>query len=401
MAPPKSRTLGASEPSAKTHWLCHGCPGSGGCGYLVPRGGSGGCNSCGWVPPASVSAVRGSAEKTGEKKKKEKKAAPSGDDGAGAKLKEARAAQKEAEATTKSLRERVKELETGAAAGSMEVDVGQPAAASQFTLSTAEAAEVDAKVKELNGRITDLKAIKWIAENEHLTAMLSELEGQRKLLLATQRATRPLDVQIAAARRWHVSKEKAVAVALQAQVAAQQKRLDAQEAAIAADAAVTGAQQSLAEAKADLAKLHDAARDTVAPAEPPGGGATAAGAVQTADGAAAALDMVSRAFAEEKWAERERQFAQREAMHAEALAHLHGLVAEATVADTTTSEAAPSDLGSVDDLEDDAAWHQVERGSRQKVLARQKRLLAKEVRSSLGGIANLAKVSATASPFKK
>ena len=101
------------------------------------------------------------------------------------------------------------------------------------------------------------------------------------------------------------------------------------------------------------------------------------------------------------WAQREAAFAAREAEHEKAIAHLQSLVAEASTNDAANSEAAPSDLGSVEDLVDDAAWSKVDRGKRKAVLGRQRHQLAKEVRSSLGNLSKVAKVSTASSPFKK
>ena len=64
-----------------------------------------------------------------------------------------------------------------------------------------------------------------------------------------------------------------------------------------------------------------------------------------------------------------------------------------TPADEILSEA--GDDSSVVQIEDDEAWNKIESGKRKALLRRQRDILAKKVR------ANLCKVSANASPFKK
>jgi hypothetical protein len=400
MAPPKSQPVApgsGSGPSAKTHWLCHGCPGSGGCGYYVPRGGIA-CNSCGHVPPASVSAKRAKAEQPRPQAKE--KAAPKGDGSGGAKLKEALAAKEKAEAKVKTeakasaaLRERIKTLEAGvpatpaAAASSMEVDAEHPAAAT-----------LDSAVADAKAALDDFKGLSARVQQcvPDFQQQLVRRQEEYDAALESRRSANPLKQQLNVAEQWHTRVSKRLAAAKTAVEAKQAERAEVEEAIVKLATSVTELDAEVAKATAKVAELSLKITTERVGAVPAVGGLQAGEA-----SVAAALDMVSRAFAEEKWAEREAMFAQREAEHERAIAQLQGLVAEATVPEASASEVAPSDLGSVEDLEDDAAWHQVERGSRQKVLARQKRLLAKEVRSSLGGIANLAKVSATASPFKK
>ena len=99
---------------------------------------------------------------------------------------------------------------------------------------------------------------------------------------------------------------------------------------------------------------------------------------------------VSVAFAEEKWAEREATFAQQ-------LAQLKALVSpgfdSSSPAEPTASEADVAEA--VEQPDEDEAWNTIERGKRKALLRQQRDILAKKVRANLG------KVSAHASPFKK
>ena len=99
----------------------------------------------------------------------------------------------------------------------------------------------------------------------------------------------------------------------------------------------------------------------------------------------------SVSFAEEKWAEREAYFTQQ-------LAQLQAMVAAQGDCGSEASEASPSiagELASIEELENDEAWTKVASGKRKALLHRERDMLARKVRNSLG------KVSSAASPFVK
>ena len=99
---------------------------------------------------------------------------------------------------------------------------------------------------------------------------------------------------------------------------------------------------------------------------------------------------VAVAYAEQKWAEREAEFSQR-------IAQLQALVENqpegAGSTDDTASEAA--EQVPVDKLEEDDTWNQIERRKRKALLGCEREKLVTKVR------ANLSKVCASASPFRK
>ena len=105
----------------------------------------------------------------------------------------------------------------------------------------------------------------------------------------------------------------------------------------------------------------------------------------------AAAGYVTIAFAEEKWAEREATFAQQ-------VAQLKAMVAaqgEGGSAASEASQSVASDLGTMDDLEDDEAWSKVPTGRRKAFLRKERDALASKIRTSLGT------VSTVSSPFLK
>ena len=70
---------------------------------------------------------------------------------------------------------------------------------------------------------------------------------------------------------------------------------------------------------------------------------------------------------------------------------------EGTAAGGTADEAASlaSDVGSIEDLDDDEKWKKIEKGRRRTLLRRQKDELASKVRAKLGG------ATSVRSPFLK
>jgi hypothetical protein len=149
---------------------------------------------------------------------------------------------------------------------------------------------------------------------------------------------------------------------------------------------VADAEAAMVKATAEVAEL--AAKYAAERTAPAGNGALAgaAGPVEPSP-----LGYVSINFAEEKWAEREMAFAQQ-------LEQLKAMVASQGEGGAVVAEVAPSaasELGSVEDLEDDEKWNQVAKGSRRALLRKQREELASRLRSKLGGVASVR------SPFLK
>ena len=113
-------------------------------------------------------------------------------------------------------------------------------------------------------------------------------------------------------------------------------------------------------------------------------------AAPTADDAIPA-DCIKVAFAEARWYEREAQFEKQ-------LAELRSQLEQAC--DDGASEAAPSELGT-DDLVQDSGWTAVTgTKSRRAALDRSKKDLAKKLHTKLGSL-TAARSAEAASPFKR
>ena len=213
---------------------------------------------------------------------------------------------------------------------------------------------------------------------------LAKLQSDLSSAQAARRAANPLDKQLEGAEAFKArmlekveKAKKAVAETEQEQLAILAQLEEKHNALEEAEAAVKRATAEVASLAARCAAERNA---TAAPTGEP-----AAGAKDPPEG------FVSIAFAEEKWAERE------EALSLQ-LAELRAMVASQADSSAAPTEAAPSmasDVGAVEDVEDDEKWSKVAKDNRHALLRKQKEELATKVRSKLKA------VTTVRSPFLK
>ena len=385
-----------APPSLATHWECYKCH------SWAPRGGRDFCNSCGRAPPAGVTEKRSTpAKKAGaEPKAKAEAKAGGGKDG-----------KQKASSTADAKDRRIANLQKELAAAKEAAALAQasPAAtpSAGMEVDATGGTEASARAQAVEKAREDVRLLEAFSQAQRdlvpdFGALMANAKQQLETAAEAKRAANPLKQRIVDAERFQKraeSRRTAAVVALDEhkQALAELQRLSAEK-----EAAVSTAEAEVAKAAACVASLVAslAAEKGACAAHP------AATHLQLQPPAVAvepAADYVLRTFAEEKWAEREKEVAAERAENQRVIAELRSLVADGTSADSADapiSEASPSDVGCVEDLEDDSAWAKVERSKRKNVLARQKQVLAKQVRTTLGGIAK-AKVHVAASPFQK
>ena len=241
------------------------------------------------------------------------------------------------------------------------------------------------------------------ADFPNFAEVLATAEAECDAAAAAKRAANPLKKQFEQADRWH-KKQVGHQADANAALAAAREALDKAQADVAAR------QKAVTEAGAAVAKAL-AERATLAAQLAAEKGATAELFAATPAAAVVECETVSIAHAEKLWVEREQQFA---AERAALLKHFEDLQAATERAAKEGAEAAEnasadgasdatlSDLGSVADLEQDAAWAAVDKGRRRAVLARAKHgtALMRELRAISGSRPKCA-VSSAASPFQK
>jgi hypothetical protein len=392
---------------AKQYWLCHGRDYTGeACGYQVPCG-KVFCNSCGHEPPLHVSCPdKATAGKGGGKgsgsNKGQGTAGKGGDKGKGGRANggaephntQPSAAERQLRAQLEDQKKELARLkkekaldkEKAEAAGAgMEVD------ATSETESAALAQAVEKAREELKHLEALSPAQRALVPNSE--ALLASAKQKLDAALEAKRATNPLKQRFDEAEKYLKRAEARRGTAVAALAEHKEALAELQRLSVQKEEAVTSAEVEVAKAEAQVAEL--AARFASERSGAPAASAAPPGGPAGLQPEAIPEGMVSRAFAEEKWAEREAQFAAQ-------LEQLQNLVADGQQAGQAPSEAAPSeaaDLGSLEQLEeDDAAWGKVEKDKRKAVLDRRRDRLAKEVKSSIRG---LAKVSAALSPFAK
>lgn len=209
------------------------------------------------------------------------------------------------------------------------------------------------------------------------SACLAQHQAALDRAQAARRAANPIKKQLETAEA-HKERAAKKLADVQATLLSRKAEMEALTKQIELDTScVTEAEAAAAHATAEVASL--AAQ--FAQERSTGSSAAASPAANAEDKPAPGF--VSIAFAEEKWAEREAAFAQQ-------LAQVQALVSAQPDAQSEAGDFDPPEQ-----LEDDEAWSKVDRGKRQKLLRRERDVLATNVRSKLG------KVSAASSPFKK
>jgi hypothetical protein len=385
-----------APPSLATHWECFKCH------SWAPRGGKGYCNSCGHAPPAGVTEKRSAPAKRAGAKPEAKTRAKAGGAGQDGKKKAAAA-----DAKDRRIANLQKEL--AAAKDAAVLAQASPAAASGagMCVDATNETEASALAQAVEKARDDVKHLEAFSQAQRalvldFAALMASAKQKLEVAAEAKRAANPLRQRIDEAERFQKRAETRRTAAVAAldehkQALAELQLLSAEkeEMVTTTDAEVAKAVACVASLVASLAAEKGALSfHSAAPCVQPQ--ALAAGGEPTAD-------YVLRTFAEDKWAEREKEVAAERAENQRVIAELRSLVADNTAADSAeapSSEVAPSDVGSIDDLEEDSAWAKVDRSKRKTVLARQKQILAKQVRTTLGGIAKT-KVMVVASPFQK
>ena len=228
------------------------------------------------------------------------------------------------------------------------------------------------KLKDLPAELRDIVAGGY---DECLAKVQQELSTAQ----AARRAGNPLSKQLESgeAHKARMAKKledaKATLQAREEELVLLHKQIGSQKAAVAeAEEAAAKAVSEVATLATKFASERSDASSAQGPAEAPAG-------------------YVSVSFAEQKWAEREAAFSAQ-------LAQLQAMVDSQDDGGSVASEACPSiadDLGSVEELEKNETWNQVAPARRKALLRRERDVLAKKFRTSLG------KASMSSSPFIK
>ena len=354
----------AGKDRSRADWLCKTCTGRDG-GAFRNYGARTTCKLCGLakgscfgqkVAPTQPS--RAAAPTFAEKQLVQQQAAE---------LKKREAELRRREAEVQKLEKRMGEATAAAAeeqagGGGMDDDTE-----GELGVAVSRARERLKKAKDMPEEVRDLVAGGY-------EACLARLQGELVAAQAARRAANPLKRQLesAEAHQARMAKKSAEAQATLRARQAERAELDRQLAL--QQQAVTAAEAAAAQATAEVAAL--AAQYAAERSGP----ATAAAAVP----AEAPPGFVSAAYADQVWAEREAAFAQQLAQ-LQALGTTQG---EGGAAAAEAPASVASDLGSIEDLEDDDSWKRVAAGKRRALLRRERDALAFKVRTTLGKVSS-------------
>ncbi len=379
----------------KPYWGCN-------CGFATNWACKPKCHKCGGRAPYKVvariaDAKAGVAAQPKAKAKAKAKAQPNtnnkgGDHGGGKveKLQQQLDAEKRQHTQElKKLREELQQLRKSTAAKTSSAATGNGEDADSKPMELEDGAEeLDKAVEKARVRLNAAKD--WAEEVRDLVVggydgCIAKLQEDLSAAQAARRAANPLKRQLGDAEGHKARMAKKAEVARAKLVERQAEYEEACTQLALQKSVVEEAEAAEASAAAEVATLAAkyASERTDTTGATPNGTAVAEGNPPPG--------YVSIAFAEEKWLEREKAFAQH-------IAQTLALAGSSTEGNGTPSEASPSvagDLGSVEDLEDDANWNKVASGRRKTLLCRERNILASKVRANLG------KVSTGVSPFLK